>query len=187
MRRLLFNGVTFGAAGVSLVLFVGVCVMWVRSYALTEMVKWQRDDGQRWINSTRGHLVVGYWLSDQSGQPATQYGFQYVRDQARPVAREAFWLIIGCFNPGETNIRWEKLGFAWYEKRRADRSSMSARAIAPFWSLAAATAAFPVGLTTTRLRSRRRARHRKTAGLCPCCGYDLRATPDRCPECGTRP
>ena len=51
----------------------------------------------------------------------------------------------------------------------------------PLWIVAAVFLALPAGRTVSTLRQlRRRAR-----GLCPCCGYDLRASEGRCPECGT--
>lgn len=53
----------------------------------------------------------------------------------------------------------------------------------PYWLPAAALAVAPgAWLWISRKASRRAA-----AGLCPGCGYDLRATPSRCPECGAVP
>jgi hypothetical protein len=53
--------------------------------------------------------------------------------------------------------------------------------ILPIWlamGLWIAAAALP------RLAAAQRRRRRLRRGLCPMCGYDLRATPNRCPECG---
>ena len=50
----------------------------------------------------------------------------------------------------------------------------------PFWIVALAAGVLPGADLLGRLRRRGRSR----AGLCPGCGYDLRATPGRCPECG---
>ena len=44
-----------------------------------------------------------------------------------------------------------------------------------------------VGIAIILYDRRRLLRDRKDAGECLNCGYDLRATPDRCPECGTIP
>jgi hypothetical protein len=49
--------------------------------------------------------------------------------------------------------------------------------------LAAAVPLLIASFTWTWHRARQR-RYRIERGLCARCGYDLRATPERCPECG---
>ena len=53
-------------------------------------------------------------------------------------------------------------------------------AAVPHWFVAGLMLPIPLtwAISTTRRRQRR------ATGLCLSCGYDLRATPGRCPECG---
>ncbi|MEZ0264948.1 MAG: hypothetical protein ACAI43_09495, partial [Phycisphaerae bacterium] len=49
----------------------------------------------------------------------------------------------------------------------------------PYWALCAGSAVLPVAAALRRRRARD-----PEALPCRACGYDLRATPGRCPECG---
>jgi hypothetical protein len=75
------------------------------------------------------------------------------------------------------------LGFGLHSLRVEDKQrdlSVTRFVVVPHWFLALVFAILPALHVRSILRSRRYG-----PGLCPACGYDLRATPDRCSECGT--
>jgi hypothetical protein len=89
---------------------------------------------------------------------------------------------------GQWEIRFAGAAVAGYRTVRSapqpPASTWTGRfwgAVVPYWLVAAFSLACPLIQTTSRLRHARRPK----GSLCPACGYDLRATPDRCPECGT--
>jgi hypothetical protein len=163
VRRRLFN-LAGAAAAVSVLLFVATVVSWARTRGTIEWVEYARAD--RWFR-----LVVrpsGVFLSTAaSAQPET--GFSVGRHQLQFtdfLASPSFNHFLG-FSMGT---------FGW------DAETVTYLLI-PYWFAALATTILP-GLWALRWWGRR---HARVVGLCRSCGYDLRATPDRCPECGEVP
>jgi hypothetical protein len=68
--------------------------------------------------------------------------------------------------------------FTWLNSSQPGPST--SRVVVPLWFLAVVFSILPA----LRLRAIARTRGRRRRQLCIECGYDLRATPERCPECG---
>jgi len=172
MRRRLFTL----CSALSLLLFAAVCVLWIRSYGLSDQLDWASEGGSGAVHTAAGHLVVGMFRGDCSRQSADFYRMKYTRE----IANRPYNVLIFLDNATwDIDTSWTRAGFAWEVK-----GNVHVIAVAPFWSVAVATAALPLAWTMIQWLSRRSRRRRRSMGLCPSCGYDLRASSGRCPECG---
>jgi hypothetical protein len=83
---------------------------------------------------------------------------------------------------------WRLLGVDWKteQSRTAFAYYTVYEVVFPYWMPAALLALLPA-VRLGSLWHKRRREARSARALCGSCGYDLRATPGRCPECGAVP
>jgi len=87
--------------------------------------------------------------------------------------------------PGETLPHTSLFGLLESERMSGPTFYVTTGAGPNYLLALAAFAALPLFRIWRRVRPRRKPP--RPTGRCPNCGYDLRATPDRCPECGAVP
>ena len=149
MKRRLFTIL----AALSLLLFVAVVVLWVRSFRSNDLIA-HFDASGRW-----------WWVSSNAS------GLHVVNQRVGYVHGES--------------ISWVHKQFLWFRYSRGEFTDGTCPSWSvPHWLPAILLLALSRPLLI-RIRSSCQRRSRLHSGLCPSCGYDLRATPERCPECGT--
>jgi hypothetical protein len=188
-----------GATVVSLLLCITCLALWVATYFgwVYGSHQWVVQD-QGWVQSRQWSLSAGHgglevmfgstWYSkefiDGGGRRWVQRTFALSYRRGRSIyPSDQFGNIAGIRHYAKG------AGFAWVQtetsppgKYTAPRLGDDAHIlVAPLWFLALLFAIAPT-LAAKRWRRRRREARK---GLCSRCGYDLRASTDRCPECGT--
>jgi hypothetical protein len=178
LPRILFNA----AAVLSLVLCVATMVLWPRSYSSYDRFIWMSPSRAELIGVERGTVVWVLLRRDPAaGDDGAEFpdppGFTYHADQAGDP-------LLSSYMPTDDR-GWRAARLAYHDDVAVLGVFRARVWIVPFWMPVAGMAILPL-VWAIGLRKLRRQR-RKAAGLCEDCGYDLRGSPERCPECGTIP
>jgi hypothetical protein len=160
----------------SLLLCLGTAALWARSYREAQYVGRSAPDG--WVGALS---VAGLLRFERGGYAADKPGWKY---DHYPAPAGGLWHEVTSRD--RHGGRFRDAGFAYARIDYTGDGRQVRRAVyLPHWAPLAAFAAIPAVRGWRAVRRRRR--FRRAAGCCATCGYDLRATPVRCPECGTIP
>jgi hypothetical protein len=169
-------------ATLSLLLCLATLALWLRSYMCSDSLSYTHayqaaDPIRRWwfSNSLKGQLQISSWVTPGTLAADVPVGYVFTtHPPSSPTARDFFASRTSGFT------KWF-LGFAVILDHEPAAGFSVKWVSFPHWFLALLLAILPV----TRLVAFMRRRRRYAEGHCVHCGYDLRATPQRCPECGT--
>jgi hypothetical protein len=180
MRRLLrwtFNVLVIA----SLLLCLATAGLWVRSYWVIDLLTAQRLEATE-AGQTFGGYHYRCFLCSYQGRFSVWFGWSE-RHESRPLPP---WEFEVDHPIGASEQDWTIYWFGT-DREISEGYGFNSRGLAVrVWSLVSAFAVLPAIFAFRQVRTVRRRRRRARLGLCPACGYDLRASPGRCPECGRR-
>jgi hypothetical protein len=176
VRRRLFNL----AAAASFLLLIAVAALWMRARW------WWIVDGAVLTEAPSADgMIVAYRVRNspfgteatrrRSGQPLSSRRWEWISEAADASDSDRIPVLYFRSVGGHGG---EMPGVWWVARQKPDLALH--QIYVRHRTLALLTAILPAMWAVGRWRRRRTV----AAGRCRKCGYDLRATPDRCPECG---
>jgi hypothetical protein len=177
---------------VSLVLCVGMGTLLARSFIVHDSLSLERINSYS-LSSSNGVISAGRTLCEvQYSQFTLIHGKLVVRPLSQtPEAIADHWQLRWKNDDSFAyQGRWRSFGFGLCRNAMICGSlstlhwTRSDAIQLPYWMFIAVFAGLPIGRF---IRKRRLRLTRAGPPLCRFCCYDLRATPGRCPECGSVP
>jgi hypothetical protein len=170
----------------SLLACAGAIFLWARSGSVTDCIDYSRaSNGQMTLLSLyswRGQLVL-----EHRREPVTAWNVKYTGLSLRHFPSAFVWTSEYLSTVRRQVSSWSTPAF-WFARLQFEDTSgkglpvpATARLFAvPDWLVVIAAALLPAAM----LRKILLRRSRRAGGRCVNCGYDLRASTGRCPECG---
>jgi hypothetical protein len=170
------------AIAFSLVLFIATVALWIVRPKHIANLNFRRQNSY-FISTTSSGLALGRYVALFAKPIGLSINAQFNQDiqicwrDRNPAPKPTFEFTIAG------------LGYVKYFTALSIANSQrqliltESDVLIPYWLILLSAAVLPTREAWQRLTARRRTNR----ALCPACGYDLRATPDRCPECGAIP
>jgi hypothetical protein len=199
-------------ACLSLLICIGLISLWIRSHRKSEGISMINSRGSGFAFSTApGVLQVQHvtFLSAIDALPwkpgvtwTTQRWGKFAEDDPTLSEQEKFLVEQmrkayrhrgpngGKYVESSTlTYSWHppdhgKFGFGWDGQSVPGTAYHSSRFIVPIWFAIMVFASLPTWMAWSAICKAIREKKRKAAGCCAACGYDLRGSNARCPECG---